>query len=37
MSDPIGYEDDSDPEARVRLQAAEHSDRVAKATRRPVG
>jgi hypothetical protein len=37
MSDPVGYEDDSDPEAKVRRQAAEHSDRVAKATRRPVG
>jgi hypothetical protein len=37
MSDPVGYEDDPDPEANVRRQAAEHSDRVAKATRRPVG
>jgi hypothetical protein len=37
MSDPVGSEDDADPEATVRRQAAEHSDRVAKATRRPVG
>jgi hypothetical protein len=37
MSDPVGSEDDADPEATVRRQAAEHSDLVAKATRRPVG
>jgi hypothetical protein len=37
MSDPVGYEQDPDPEADVRRQAAEHSDRVAKETRRPVG
>jgi hypothetical protein len=37
MSDPIGEERDPDPEAAVRRQAAEHSDRVAEGTRRPVG
>ena len=37
QSDPVGYEHDPDPEANVRRQAAEHSDRIAKATRRPVG
>jgi hypothetical protein len=37
QSDPVGYEQDPDPEANVRRQAAEHSDRIAKATRRPVG
>jgi hypothetical protein len=37
QSDPVGYEQDPDPEANVRRQAAEHSDHVAKATRRPVG
>ena len=36
-SDPVGYERDPDPEAKVRRQAAEHSDRVATGTRRPVG
>ena len=36
-SDPVGYEHDPDPEANVRRQAAEHSDRIAKQTRRPVG
>jgi hypothetical protein len=37
QSSPVGYEQDPDPEASVRRQAAEHSDRIAKATRRPVG
>jgi hypothetical protein len=37
MSDPVGHGQDPDPETNVRRQAAEHSDRVAKQTRRPVG
>jgi hypothetical protein len=37
MSDPVGDERDPNPEAAVRRQAAEHSDRIAEGTRRPVG
>jgi hypothetical protein len=37
QSNPVGYEQDPDPEANVRRQAAEHSGRIAAATRRPVG
>jgi hypothetical protein len=37
MSDPVGYDRDPNPEAAVRRQAAEHSDRIAEGTRRPVG